>query len=88
MVSDLQKTEWILVPGVERSMHSVSALTNFAFCFFMFLDRISCLDMPSQCAEKISNHIVNPFTKTYKGWKSMIQRFQAYFAWNPKMKGI
>ena len=67
LVLDLQKTELVLVPGVERSRHSVSALTNFAFYFFMFLDRISCLDMSSQCDERILNDMVNPFNKTYTG---------------------
>ena len=39
-------------------------------------------------AKKILDKIANPFNKTYTGWKSMIQGFQIYFAWNPKLKGI
>ena len=42
----------------------------------------------SQCAEKISNKIANPFNKNYTGWKSVIQGFQIYFAGNPRLKGI
>ena len=28
------------------------------------------------------------FNGTYAGWTSMIQGFQMYFAWNPRLKGI
>ena len=43
---------------------------------------------PSQHVEEILNKIEKQFNGTYAGLMGMIQWFQTYFAWNPRLKGM
>ena len=42
----------------------------------------------TQWVEMTSDKIANPFIKTYAGWKIMLEGFQIYNVWYPRLKRI
>ena len=50
---------------------------------------INLSTLPSHSAlRQTLNKIAKPFNGTYAGWTGMIQGFQIYFTWNPRLKGV